>query len=541
MPFDSARRRVSTTPRQIAEKADSTIEEMIMGIFPREEDIPASWRPAVPEEQNRYLIGGALRRWKGPIQEVISPVRTESSSGLLPRVLGEYPLLSGAEAMTAIEAARGAYLNGRGIWPAMTFEERIGHVRQFAGRLAGKRREIINLLMWETGKPLAEASGEFDRTMECVTESSAAALDLLAHGRQAFSEDDLSVQIHLSPLGVLLCLGPYNFPLNEILSIIIPALIMGNTVVFKPPRFGSILYGHLLSPLKDSFPPGTVNVIFGESDDIADEIMKSGKVDALAVIGSSQTAERLARLHPHPDRVRILTGLEAKNPAIVLAHADLEPAVRECVTGALRFNGQRCTALKILFVHVSLVEKFVTALAEAVKNLPFGMPWEEGVFLTPLPDPQRLSTLSELLDDARQMGARVVNESGGVRRDSFFYPAILYPVREGMRIYSEEQFGPIIPVVPFEDIEEPLAWVAESDYSQQASVFGTDRAEVERVVRALTNQVCRININRHCQRGPDTLPFAARRSSGSGVRSVSDTLKTFSIPTVITGFEQDPI
>ena len=225
-------------------------------------------------------------------------------------------------------------------------------------------------------------------------------------------------------------------------------------------------------------------------------------------------------------------GLEAKNPAVVLADADVGLAVSQCLEGALKFNGQRCTALKILFVHEAVVEEFMERLVHAVEGLHFGMPWEEGVSQTPLPDLDRIVYLKALVTDATDHGADIVNKFGGTTCGSFFYPAILFPVDPNMRLYREEQFGPIIPIVPFGSEDEPLSYITESCYSQQASIFGA-RGSVGIWVRALENQVCRTNVNVYCQRSPDTLPFSGRKDSGVGVRSVLDTLRAFSIPSVV--------
>jgi glyceraldehyde-3-phosphate dehydrogenase (NADP+) len=228
----------------------------------------------------------------------------------------------------------------------------------------------------------------------------------------------------------------------------------------------------------------------------------------------------------------MIMGLEAKNPAVVFADADLEQAVNECLDGALRFNGQRCTALKILFVHSSLVDAFLRRLVERVDRLKWGLPWEDNVFLTPLPDQERIACLPELVDDALLHGARILNKGGGMAYGSFFSPAVIYPVNADMRLYREEQFGPIIPVVPFDESDEPVSAIADANLAQQISIFAGN-ATAREMAQTLASQACRININRRCQRGPDYLPFAARKDSGVGVRSVADTLRAFSLPLVI--------
>jgi glyceraldehyde-3-phosphate dehydrogenase (NADP+) len=165
------------------------------------------------------------------------------------------------------------------------------------------------------------------------------------------------------------------------------------------------------------------------------------------------------------------------------------------------------------------------------------MPWEENVFVTPLPEPKKPKYLSGLIEDAVDFGAKVVNEQGGAVNETFFYPAVLFPVNESMKVYHEEQFGPVIPVLPFDDIETPIQYVIGSNYGQQLSIFGSDPHTVAGLIDPLVNQVCRVNINSQCQRGPDTFPFTGRKDSAEGTLSVSDALRVFSIRTLVAAKE----
>ena len=225
--------------------------------------------------------------------------------------------------------------------------------------------------------------------------------------------------------------------------------------------------------------------------------------------------------------------MDAKNPALILPDADLDLAVKQCLQGSLSFNGQRCTALKLIFCHRSRLEEFNRALVAEVEALPCGMPWDEGVSITPLPEPDKPTYLQAFLEDALSHGAEVLNPRGGLSQGTFFFPAVVSPVTPACRLYHEEQFGPIVPVVPYDDLEEVQRAIAESPFGQQISVFGKDPAVIGPLIDSLANQVCRINLNRQCQRGPDTFPFAGRKNSAEGVLSVTDALEAFSIPTML--------
>ena len=226
--------------------------------------------------------------------------------------------------------------------------------------------------------------------------------------------------------------------------------------------------------------------------------------------------------------------MDAKNPAIVLPDADIDNAVSECVAGSLSYNGQRCTALKIIFVQENILEGFIKKFVDGVSKLKCGMPWEKDVKITPLPEPGKTDYLTGLLNDAKLLGASVLNENGGEVNDTFFYPAVLHPVNSQMRIYSEEQFGPLVPIVSYKNIEEVIDYVVQSNFGQQLSIFGKDSKLIGHLIDEMANQVGRININAQCQRGPDVFPFNGRKDSAEGTLSVNDALRAFSIRILIS-------
>jgi glyceraldehyde-3-phosphate dehydrogenase (NADP+) len=143
------------------------------------------------------------------------------------------------------------------------------------------------------------------------------------------------------------------------------------------------------------------------------------------------------------------------------------------------------------------------------------------------------------VSDAVTQGARVVNTAGATVCDSFFFPAILYPVNDKMRVYHEEQFGPVIPVLSFDNIGKPIEYMIHSSFGQQVSIFGSDPDQIARLIDPLVNQVCRVNINSQCQRGPDTFPFTGRKDSAEVTLSVSDALRVFSIRTLVAAKQTD--
>jgi acyl-CoA reductase-like NAD-dependent aldehyde dehydrogenase len=517
----------------VTELANSATEDLVRSIFVEESQIPEEFMLKQEIHQREYLSNGEMKQWEGAVHTVYSPVAVKTDNGYKRTVIGIYPVCTETEAMEALEAAVAAYDNGRGQWPTLSVQDRIRCVEQFTQKMIDQKDIVVKLIMWEIGKSYTDSVKEFDRTVEYIYATIDALKDVDRDSSRFVIEQGIVAQIRRSPLGVVLCMGPFNYPLNETFTTLIPALIMGNTLLFKPPKHGTLLHYPLLEAFRSCFPKGVVNTIYGRGHAIVPALMQSGKINVLTLIGSSKVADELKKLHPKVNRLRAILGLDAKNAAIVTENADVNLAVSETVLGALSFNGQRCTALKIVFVHRSKVDEFVQKLSEAVGKLKIGMPWEKGVALTPLPEPHKPAYLKDLIDDAVAQGAQVMNEGGGASFESFVYPAVLYPVTADMKVYREEQFGPVIPVVPFDDLEEPIEYLIESTHGQQVSIFSSDASETASLIDPLVNQVSRVNINCQCQRGPDTFPFTGRKDSAEGTLSVVDALRSFSIRSLV--------
>lgn len=513
--------------------------QQLKELFPDESRLKECDLPP-PIHQRETLVNGKLEPWSGPVETVRSAICVRKADGSLEQVeLGSYPVGGIPEARIALDAAVAAYDSGRGEWPTMTVAQRIACMQDFTKQMVARREQIVRLIMWEIGKTLPDSQKEFDRTVEYIK----ATIDALKHldndnSRFTIVEGTIG-QIRRTPLGVVLCMGPYNYPLNETFATLIPALIMGNTMVFKPPKFGVLLFQPLLEAFRSAFPKGVINTVYGKGSEVVPMLLESGKVNVLTLIGSSRVADHLKKMHPKVNRLRAILGLDAKNAAIVLPDADVELAVKECLLGSLSFNGQRCTALKMLIVHRSIVDKFLARFTEELGKLKAGMPWEKGVTITPLPELGKVEHMARLVADATEKGAKVINEGGGLSNGTLFYPAVVYPVKEGMLLYREEQFGPIVPVMAFDDIDTALDYVITSEHGQQVSIFSEDPETIGRLVDPLVNQVCRVNINCQCQRGPDVFPFTGRKDSAEGTLSVTDALRSFSIRSMIAAKQTD--
>ena len=345
----------------------------------------------------------------------------------------------------------------------------------------------------------------------------------------------------------------------------IPALLMGNVLILKIPQVGGLSHLLTFEAFAKALPPNTIHFISGGGRKTLPPLMESGKIDGLAFIGGTSAADKLIKQHPEPHRLKIFLQLEAKNMAIVLNDLcdgfkeddvttdngyNLNKAVDDIITGALSYNGQRCTALKLIYVpkgYGSLVAKMI---ADRVDKMNIGMPWDfienSGYSqITPLPNGGRIEYMKELMDDAIEKGASIINENGGTilpveshdlySNKNLMVPAVLYPVTDEMSIYKEEQFGPLIPVIEYDSLDDVLQYGTDGLYGQQVSIFTKkDSEQTSVLVDAFSSIFGKININSQCGRSPDTVPFSARRSSGLGVMSIEDALKEFSVPTVVS-------
>ena len=499
-------------------------------------EIPEKYKITSVFNQDTYLVSGKLKKWSGDTEKVYSTI--SSTSDYKPTFLGTVPNLGENEAKEALESACKAYDKGQGLWPTMKVKDRIACMEKFVEQMKPKRDEVVKYLMWEIGKNLSDSQKEFDRTVDYIYDTIEEYKEIDRSSAKFEKHSGVHAHIRRGPLGVVLCLGPYNYPLNETFALLIPALIMGNTTIFKPAKIGILLLSPLLEAFQNSFPKGVVNIVYGRGRTLASPIMQSGRIDVLALIGNSKSANALQSQHPKSNRLRLVLGLEAKNPGIVLPDADLDLTINECISGTLSFNGQRCTALKVLYVHEDIVDEFNKRFSKRVDTMKFGNPWENTP-LTPLPESDKPAYIQELIDDAEEKGAKVINSKGGETTENYIFPAVLYPVSKNMRVFQEEQFGPVIPVVPFSDINEPLDDIADSNYGQQVSLFGKDVTTLSPLIDTLVNLVCRVNLNSSCQRGPDVYPFTGRKDSAVSTLSVHDALRSFSIRTFVASKDNE--
>lgn len=487
----------------------------------------------------KVLLDGQVVPWDGPCSEVVSPIFAADGSRF---VIGRQAAFTREAALAAVDAAARSWAKGRGEWALKMVEERIEAVEKFVERLRERRGQIVEVLQWEICKNDADAAKEFDRTMEFIF----SCIEQLRKAEAAgpICEGGVHAIIRRSPVGVMMNLGPMNYPFNETYATLIPALLCGNSVVMKIPNIGGLAHVLTMDAYAECFPKGVVNFVAGRGRDTMPPVMQSGKVDLFAFIGSSKAADALIREHPQPHRLKSLLSLDGKNLGIVLPDADLSVAVKECLAGSTSFNGQRCTAIKLIVLHETIADDFCAKFCEAISALPAGPPFGKNS-ITPLPEPDKPKYLRKLIEDAEAGGANVINECGGQTDRTLVFPSVLYPVTKAMRAYHEEQFGPLVAIAKYSDIDEVLQHLADASFGQQVSVFTSKAAECcpefARIVDQCALATCRVNVNTQCQRGPDTFPFAGRKSSALGTISVLEVLRAVSVETLVAAKRQDEV
>lgn len=214
------------------------------------------------------------------------------------------------------------------------------------------------------------------------------------------------------PVGVVLASGPYNYPMNECYTTFIPALMAGNTVILRIPRNGASPHFPTLRMFQKHFPPGAINVLSGSGREIMTPLMQSGGIDYLAFIGRSSSASALIKAHPEPHRLHSLLQMDSKDCAILLEDADVELAAKQCASGAFSFNGQRCTAIKLIWVPEKRAADFIPKFVEAVDALKMGMPWDPDVKITPLCEDEKPNGIRDFIEDALKVRDTYIYSSG---------------------------------------------------------------------------------------------------------------------------------
>lgn len=450
------------------------------------------------------LVNG---KWKSSEQEITiySPINQEE--------LGTVPAMTQTEADEAMQAARAALP----AWRALSAIERAAYLHKTAAILERDKEKIGTILAKEVAKGIKAAIGEVVRTADLIRYAAEEGLRITGQameggGFEAASKNKLAV-VRREPVGIVLAIAPFNYPVNLSASKIAPALIAGNVVMFKAPTQGSISGLLLAKAFEEAgIPAGVFNTITGRGSEIGDYIIEHKEVNFINFTGSTPIGERIGRL---AGMRPIMLELGGKDAALILEDADLEHAAKQIVAGAFSYSGQRCTAIKRVIVLESVADKLATLLQEEVSKLTVGDPFDNAD-ITPVIDNASADFIWGLIEDAQEKEAQALTPIK--REGNLLWPVLFDQVTKDMKVAWEEPFGPVLPIIRVASVEEAIAFANESEFGLQSSVFTNDFKKAFEIAEKL--EVGTVHINNKTQRGPDNFPFLGVKGSGAGVQGI---------------------
>jgi len=469
------------------------------------------------------LAGGALDRgrgalfiggeWRPPSSGTYTAV-IDPSTG---RSIGEAPIATADEARAAIEAAAAV----EDSWGATPGHVRAKVLRAASARLRDDRETIARLIASEVGKPIADARVEADRAAEVF---GLAAEEIRQLGGESFPADAYerppgNEQRFLftvrDPIGVVVAIGPFNFPLNLLSHKVAPALAAGNPVVAKPTSAAPFTALHLAEHLAAAgLPRGVLNVVVGPGRTVGDTLVEHPRTRLVTFTGSTEVGKAIAEKAGRQAK-RVILEMGGMDPFVVLEDAAMDVAVAAAVRGAFGYSGQVCTASKRILVQESVAAKFARALADRAGALRVGPALEETTQVGPLIDAHAVERMEELVADAKSRSAKVL--TGGSRpagAGSFYAPTVMDEVPEDARVAREEPFGPIAPVLRFHDLDDAVRIANATPYGLQAAVYTRDLSRGFALAKRI--RAGGVHLNDPTNLRWDALPFGGVKESGLG-------------------------
>lgn len=441
-------------------------------------------------------------------------------------VIAQAPQASLAQLDEAVAAARAAFP----AWSALAYAERKSRLLALADALEAAADDLAATLTQEQGKPLKGFFGmgagfELGGTLAWIRGTCDYEL------QPAVIQDDaaLRIEVHRKPLGVVGSITPWNYPLMISIWHAVPALLTGNTVVLKPSELTPLTVLKLARLAKDILPPGVLNIVSGKGD-IGAAIAAHPDIDKVVFTGSSPTGRSVMQ-NASANLKRLTLELGGNDAGIVLADADIEAIAPKIFATAFINNGQTCAALKRLYVHESVYERLCAALVGIAQSVKTGNGLEEDSDFGPLQNAKQLDIVQALAEDARAGGAHFLCGGEIVDDSGYFYPITLVGnISDGARLVDEEQFGPILPIIQFSDVEEVLQRANRSAYGLGGSVWSSNIEAAQALAQRL--ECGSAWVNHHGAIQPNA-PFGGVKQSGFGAEFGAVGLEEFtSIQTV---------
>ena len=371
--------------------------------------------------------------------------------------------------------------------------------------------ELARVLTQEQGKPLAKAAAEIAGAAKWLTYTARLEIPV----EVALDNDRVRVEVRRRPYGVVAAITPWNYPVSLAVWKIAPALLAGNTIVLKPSPFTPLATLRLGEILLDLLPAGVLNVVSG-GDALGAWMTSHPAVRKISFTGSVATGKLVAAAAA-PDLKRVTLELGGNDPAIVLPDVDVARTAKRLFWGAFENCGQVCSAIKRVYVPESLYEPMVARLAEMARGVTVGNGLDEDSQLGPINNQPQFERVQELVEDARQSGARMVTGGQRLGDSGYFYaPTIVADLADGARLVDEEQFGPVLPVVPYTELDDAIERANATHFGLSGSVWSSDTARAEAVARQL--ECGTAWVNQHLNVLPHA-PFGGAKWSGIGVEN----------------------
>ena len=408
-------------------------------------------------------------------------------------------------------------------WAKTPLWKRAEYLHKVAGIMRDNAQPIADVLVKEVAKGKSDSYTEAVRSADLISYTAEEGVRFFSESKlltsDAFPGQDRTKICMTAkvPLGVVLCIPPFNYPVNLAVSKIGPALMAGNAVVLKPPTQGSVAGLLMVACFHAAgIPPGVVNVITGRGSEIGDYLTTHPGVNCISFTGGDTGIDICKKAGMVPIQME----LGGKDAAIICADADVAAAAKHIVKGGFSYSGQRCTAVKIVLTVESVADELVSKVAAGIAKLTVGKP-EDDAAITPVISASSADFIEGLVRDAESKGATLVN--GPFRREgNLIWPLLIDHITPDMRLAWEEPFGPVVPVMRVSDVDSAISHVNTNRLALQGCVFTRDIDAAIAISDAMETGT--VQINSAPARGPDHFPFQGFRDSGIGSQGVQNSL-----------------
>ncbi len=390
-------------------------------------------------------------------------------------VVGFVPILTAGEVHRVLERAHEAFRS----WGRTNPQDRSDRLRASARALREASEHLARLFVKENGKPLQEARRDIQRSIEVMERIADLATDWF---EPSIIDSEQPVWIRKRPRGLTAVISPWNSPVLLSFKRFVPAVAAGNTVVVKPATNCPLTVMECIRIVGEHFPPDVLNVVTGSGSIVGEVLASDERVRTVAFTGSTKTGRRVMELAA-PSVKQLFLELGGNDPAIVLSDASLdEQAIQRMTSAILRSAGQVCIAIKRIYVHHSRFRELVDKLTDSFDRVVVGDGLLPETTMGPLNNKAQFDFVSGLLETCRGEGLEVVTKGGKLsphtwQHGYFLLPSIVLGAAQHAQIVHCEQFGPIIPIVPFSDEDEALTWANDTDYGLRASVWTSNRGK----------------------------------------------------------------